>query len=339
MSVVNNRHNIDFGEGVRWTPPPGTGAFFAWGKHSGADTAMRWRRLAGWDEANNRAVSIPDAPSGRGIQLSSGEVSLDWTDLLSLYDGFDNEILAITTHADEEALALLTRDVFMLPAPTSTNAATIAAQERRVLKQLLEMRTGLADLSGGHISVKTPDGTEVERMPIGLLDRRISEIRARIAWFEEAVAGNDLPGAAWGGLGSGTRSSSSSSSFSSTPSPPRDGGTTTMRAGFSDTIPHGQSTWRWSGTLNSVALNTTWTQPNSFALWAPGDVLTRVVGIVLLRTVFAGTPGDPVNLEAFGEPQPYTFGNTAGYAISTPTDFTGQFSWPNDIRAILAEPR
>ena len=83
MSVVNNRHYIDFGEGVRWTSPPGIGAFFAWGKHAEADTAMRWRRLAGWDVANNRTVLIPDAPSGRGIQLSSGEVSLDWTDLLS----------------------------------------------------------------------------------------------------------------------------------------------------------------------------------------------------------------------------------------------------------------
>ena len=197
MSVTSTRHQIEFGEGVRWTPPPGTGAFFAWGKHADADTAMRWRRLAGWDVANNQAVSIPDAPSGRGVQLSAAIVAMNWTDLLALFDGFDSEIMQITTHADEAALALLTRDVFMLPAPTSTNAATIAAQERRVLKQLLAMRTGLADLVGGHISVKTPDGSEVERMPIGLLDRRISEIRARIAWFEEAAAGNDLPRAVY----------------------------------------------------------------------------------------------------------------------------------------------
>ena len=197
MSVTSTRHQIEFGVGVRWTPPPGTRAFFAWGKHADADTAMRWRRLAGWDVANNRAVSIPDAPSGRGVQLSNAQVAMNWTDLLALFDGFDSEIIQITTHADEAALALLTRDVFMLPPPTSTNAATIAAQERRVLKKLLEMRTGLADLSGGHIKVSTPDGTEVERMPIGLLDRRISEIRARIAWFEEAAAGNDLPRAVY----------------------------------------------------------------------------------------------------------------------------------------------
>ena len=197
MSVRSTRHHIKFGEGVRWTPPPGTGAFFAWGKHADADTAMRWRRLAGWDVANNRSVLIPDAPGGGGVQLSAAIVVLDWTDLLVLFDGFDSEIMQITTHADEATMALVTRDVYLLPAPTSTNAATIAAQERRVLKQLLEMRAGLAGMAGGHIKVSTPDGTEVERMPIALVDRRISELRARIAWFEEAAEGNDLPGAVY----------------------------------------------------------------------------------------------------------------------------------------------
>ena len=194
---TTNRHRIDFGEGVRWTPPAGTGAFFAWSKLGADDAAMRWRRLAGWDVANNRSVVIPDAPSGRGVQLSAAEVSLSWTDLLVMYDGFDNEIMQITTHADEGAMALLTRDVFLLPAPTSTNAASIAAEERRVLKKLLAMRNGLADLVGGHVKVSTPDGTQVERIPIAVLDRRISEIRARVAWFEAAVEGNDLPGAAY----------------------------------------------------------------------------------------------------------------------------------------------
>ena len=197
MSVTSTRHQIEFGESVRWTPPPGTGAFFAWGKHAEADTAMRWRRLAGWDVAGNRAVSIPDAPSGSGVQLSAAIVAMSWTDLLVLFDGFDNEIMQITTHADEAEMALVTRDVFMLPAPTSTNAATIAAQERKLLKQLLEMRSGLADLVGGHIKVSTPDGTEVERMPIAVLDRRIMEVRARIAWFEQAADGIATPGVAY----------------------------------------------------------------------------------------------------------------------------------------------
>ena len=110
-------------------------------------------------------MSLPDAPGGQGISISNAEVALDWPDLLMLYDGFDNEIFQITTLNGEGRA--VTRDVYSLPAPTSTNASTIAAQERRVLKDLLEMRLGLAGMHGGHVKVSTPDGTEVERMPIG----------------------------------------------------------------------------------------------------------------------------------------------------------------------------
>ena len=46
---------------------------------------------------------------------------------------------------------------------------------------------------GGHVSVKTPDGTEVERMPLAVIDKRIAEVRARVAWFEQAAEGNVLP--------------------------------------------------------------------------------------------------------------------------------------------------
>ena len=88
---------------------------------------------------------------------------------------------------------MLCRDLFFLPAPTSIDPATVAAQERKVLKQLLAQRSGLADLVGGHAKVTTPDGTSVERIPLAVLDRRIAEVRARIAWFEQAAAGNALP--------------------------------------------------------------------------------------------------------------------------------------------------
>ena len=196
--MITARHQIQFGESVHWIPPPATGAFFAWVKDDTLiNAAMRWRRVAGWNVAGNNEVSIPDAPTGHGIQLSAGIVAMNWTDLLSAFDGFDNEIMQITTHADEASMRLLSRDVYLLPAPTSTNSASIAAQERRVLKQLLEMRSGLASMAGGHVKVSTPDGTMVERMEIAVVDRRIAEVRARIAWFEQAAEGNDLPRAVY----------------------------------------------------------------------------------------------------------------------------------------------
>ena len=79
----------------------------------------------------------------------------------------------------------------------STNAASIAAEERQLLQQLLAMRTGLASMQSGHVKVKSPDGTELELMPIAVIDRRIAEVRARIVWFEQAAEGNDLPRAVY----------------------------------------------------------------------------------------------------------------------------------------------
>ena len=186
------RHQIDYGESVHWTPPDGAAVFFVWRKFTEDNAAMRWHRIAGWDIAHNARVSLPDAPGvSGGVSLPGAEVRLDWADLVSLFDGFDAQIIQITT-LDGEGRAL-TRDVYSLPNPTSTDASTIASQERQVLKDLLEMRLGLAGMHGGHIRVASPDGTEVERIPIALIDRRIIEVRARIRWFELAAEGN-LPG-------------------------------------------------------------------------------------------------------------------------------------------------
>ena len=185
------RHLIDYGERVHWTPHSGTAVFYVWRKQTSDNAAMRWRRIAGWDIAHNARVLLPEAPGG-GISLPGAEVTLDWADLVSLFDGFDDQIIQITT-LDGEGRAL-TRDVYSLPHPTATNASTIAAQERQVLKDLLEMRLGLAGMIGGHVKVSTPDGTEVERMPIAVIDRRITEVRARIKWFELAAEGNTMPG-------------------------------------------------------------------------------------------------------------------------------------------------
>ena len=186
------RHDIDFGERVHWTPPPDTAEFYVWSKLTADNAAMRWRRLGGWNIANNAPVSLSDAPGGQGVSISNAEVALDWPDLLMMFDGFDNEIFQITTLNGEGRA--VTRDVYSLPAPTSTNASTIAAQERRVLKDLLDMRLGLAGMHGGHVKVSTPDGTEVERMPIAVIDRRITEVRARIKWYELAAEGIAMPG-------------------------------------------------------------------------------------------------------------------------------------------------
>ena len=183
------RHDIDFGESLRWEPPVGTAEFFVWQKRTADGSAMRWRRVGGFNLLTDRPITIPEA-SGQ-IEVPMGRLDMAWGDLLMVYDGFDSEIMQVTAH--DAGARLITVDIYSLPPPTSTDPAVVAAQERRVLADLLKMRLGLSAMHGGHVSVKTPDGTEVERMPIAVVDKRIAEVRARIAWFEQAAEGNTLP--------------------------------------------------------------------------------------------------------------------------------------------------
>ena len=189
-SVSATRHNIDFGEPLAWTPPAGAAAFYVWAKTVADDEAMRWRRLAGWNVTNNTVEIIPDAPASPTLALAGAELALTWAALLDLFDGFDNEIVQVTAHDGDGAM--LSRDVFLLPAPTATNAATVAAQERRVLAKLIKRREQTYEVAGIQ-RVSSADGSGLEREPIAVLDRRIAEVRARIAWFEQAAAGNALP--------------------------------------------------------------------------------------------------------------------------------------------------
>ena len=188
--MTTTHHQIDFGESLRWEPPAGTAKFFVWGKRTVSNEIMRWKRVAGFNVATGMRITVPE--SSGNIIIPSGRIDMTWSDLLIVFDGFDPELFQVTAH--DEDMRVISIDIYSLPAPTITNAASIAAQERRLLKQLLEMRSGLASMQGGHIRVSTPDGTEVERMEIAVIDRRVAEVRARIAWFEQAAAGDVMPG-------------------------------------------------------------------------------------------------------------------------------------------------
>ena len=116
-------------------------------------------------------------------------------------------------------------------------------------------------------------------------------------------------------------------------------GTTVMRCGFSNSTTFTDNLFRWLGTANGVELDTSWPQPAAFGFWLPGTVMERVVEVVLLRSIFTGPDPDVVNLAAFGPAIAYQFGDTAGMLRHTPTAFEGNFSLPNDFRAVLGELR
>ena len=72
----------------------------------------------------------------------------------------------------------------------------IAAQERRTLQSLLLARDRRAG-AGGIIKIDHGEAGAEEYESLAVLDRRIAEVRARIAWFEDAAEGNGLPRATY----------------------------------------------------------------------------------------------------------------------------------------------
>ena len=137
----------------------------------------------------------------------------------------------------------------------------------------------------------------------------------------------------------GTIVGTPSAAGGSEPSATADPGTTVMRCGFASPLPFMDNIFRWIGTANGVELDSSWSQPSAFGFWLPGDLMSRVVAVVLLRSIQTSGSPDVVNLAAFGPPIDYQFGDTAGMLRHTPVTFDGNFSVPNDFRAVLGEPR
>ena len=57
MNSMTTRHQIEFGESLRWEPPAGTAEFYVWGKRTADNSIMRWRRVAGWEQRSHRHES------------------------------------------------------------------------------------------------------------------------------------------------------------------------------------------------------------------------------------------------------------------------------------------
>ena len=117
-------------------------------------------------------------------------IEVGWQVALALFDGHDPEVLMVTALTPDAKVMSIDR--FRLPTPNSTDAGTIAAQERRLLQTLLNTREKVA-ASGGKAKVMQTEGDGHELMELAALDRRVAEVRERIVWFDTAAMGNALP--------------------------------------------------------------------------------------------------------------------------------------------------
>ena len=200
------RHEIDYGEDATWTPPAGAVKWLAWRKTAlqsvmgdepspgysqyGGD-APAWKEIGGYDIAGDAVIEAKDSVASdfESIATAAG-ARVPWAALVGLGGGLDSEAIQFVAYgADGRAIRI---DRYAVPAPNSTDAGTIAAQERRLLQTLLHSRERAA-AQGGIRKIGAAEGTGDEFESLAALDRRIAEIRARVAWFEQAAQGNTLP--------------------------------------------------------------------------------------------------------------------------------------------------
>ena len=135
--------------------------------------------------------SQPDRRTATGLEVtaSAARFTVPWESLREFAGSIQREALMVVAYADGKAIQ---RTIFRIPAPSSIDPRVIAAQERLLLQSLLRTRDQRAG-SGGVIKLDHGEAGAEEFESLAVLDRRIAECRARIAWFEDAAEGSPLP--------------------------------------------------------------------------------------------------------------------------------------------------
>ncbi len=203
MRTPLTRILIDYGEDATYEPPAGADRFTAWRRteimppfgHGEPETSYgglppQWAMFGGYDIAADEIIE-EDTKAGAlrsgvtGFEPVATGFTAKWNTLIDFTSGLGSECLMVVAYVAGKATEKV---IYAIPAPSATDAAVIAAQERRLLQSLLLARERVAGQGG----VKSHfEGVEYENPAV--LDRRIAEVRARIAWFEAAENGNTLP--------------------------------------------------------------------------------------------------------------------------------------------------
>ena len=146
-----------------------------------------WSEIGGYDIAGDKVIEGKD---GFDEPAAAAGVTLQWDTLVRAASDFDAEIIQIVSYdGDGRAVQI---DLYAIPAPLASEATAIAAQERKYLQTLLEVRDRAAG-TGGIKQRQRGEGSGEKFQSLAVLDRRIANVRVRIAWFESAAAGNIVP--------------------------------------------------------------------------------------------------------------------------------------------------
>ena len=203
---------IEFGEDARYSPPAGAERWSAFSRtdllsslndeprgsplitHGGHPP--QWALIGGWNITADTFIPPPSTAgspranvTGFEDAASTAGFAIEWATLAAASASGLREPLMVLAYVDGKAVM---RTIFRTPASSAIDPTVIAAQERLLLQSLLRSRDQRAG-SGGIIKHDHGEGSGEEFESLAVLDRRIAECRARIAWFEQAAQGNILP--------------------------------------------------------------------------------------------------------------------------------------------------
>ena len=199
---------IEFGEDANYTPPADADRWAAALRtdimapmdytanpgitHGGPPP--EWQVIGRFDIDSDIYIPSPKSPAtGLDVTASAARFTVPWESLREFAGSIQREALMVVAYADGKAIQ---RTIFRIPAPSAIDPGVIAEQERLLLQSLLRTRDQRAG-SGGVIKLDHGEAGAEEFESLAVLDRRIAECRARIAWFEDAAEGNNLPRAVY----------------------------------------------------------------------------------------------------------------------------------------------
>ena len=207
---------VEFGEDTRYSPPTGAERWSAFSRtdilsalndepggnplitHGGHPP--QWAIIGGWNVTADAFIPPPSTSgqpranvTGFEDAASAAGFAIEWDTLAAASSTGLREMLMVLAYEGGKAVK---RTIFRTPASSAIDPTVIAAQERLLLQSLLRTRDQRAG-SGGIIKHDHGEGSGEEFESLAILDRRIAECRARIAWFEQAAEGNNLPRATY----------------------------------------------------------------------------------------------------------------------------------------------
>ena len=142
--VTPNQHRLEYGEVLSWSPPVGAVKFLVWTQpritsfddlgvgateiaYGGPPPA--WTEAGGYDITADEKITPEKGTPLPGAEATVAGVTVSWPALMALSQGLMTRVLQIIAYdGDGKAIQL---DHYSVPAPSSTDASVIAAQERK----------------------------------------------------------------------------------------------------------------------------------------------------------------------------------------------------------------